>query len=45
MATLPQMLKMKQQINPPRDRDTQDIRFLQQKLGMSEPSADEVSDD
>ena len=35
MATLTQMLKMKQQINPPRDRDTQDIKFLQQKLGVS----------
>ena len=36
MATLPQMLKMKQQIDPPRDRDTQDISFLRKKLGISE---------
>ena len=45
MATLPQMLKMKQQIDPLRERDTQDIRFLQQKLGVSESDMDGDSND
>ena len=36
MATLPQMLKMKQQIDPLRDRDIQDISFLRKKLRESE---------